>query len=694
MSNLVLEYPFWAILLCPLLGLAFAIGLYYRDKRLADLGSSTRWLLAGLRFVSITVIAFFLLEPLIRYFQTDIEEPVVVVAVDNSSSLILGKDSGEVRTSIEGLVANLPNAFDEKYNVVVYRFGQDVEQDVPLDFTDPVTDISALFESLKDRYANRNLGAVVLASDGIYNRGSNPRYALGGLNVPVYTIALGDTTVKKDALISEVAANRLAFLGNTFPIEMRIRADKYKGVALECSIIQDGKVLDRKTFDVQSDQFEETVRFLIEANEPGLQRFTLRIGPLQDEVTLSNNVASVIVDVIDSRQKVLVLGQSPHPDVFALRRAIESSDNYEVEVAFQDNFKKPIDDFDIVVLHQIPALTSSQSLLQEINASDKPMFSIVGSQTVIKKMPSLGLGVQLSGGSGAFNDARGVLNPSFSKFNINTDINAFIKQAPPLQVPFGNWNISNSAEVILNQRIGSIDTEDPLLLVNEVNGEKNAILLGEGLWRWRLYDYAVNESHNEFDLLITSMIQFLSVKEDKRFFRVNGPRDLMENQPILFKAELYNDSYEAINEPEAILSIIDEEGNTYPFTFTRTETAYRLNTGSLPVGTYSYDASTIRNGKKFTDQGSFSIRPFELEASNLLANHTLLYNISENSGGQLYYPNQLSELSEAINGSQSVQPVSYTTEILSSMLNLGWPLLIILLLLSIEWFVRKRTGHY
>ena len=695
MKNLILEYPSWSILLCPVLGLIFATILYYRDKRLYDLSNGMRFFLAAVRFAAVSIIAFFLLEPLVRQFKTELEQPVLVVAVDNSTSLVLSKDSSENKAAIDELRKQVTEELEGDFETVFYSFGQEVTRNGELDFDQPITDISALFQSLKDRYSNRNLGGVVLASDGIYNRGSNPRYALGGLNVPVYTLALGDTTIRKDALIAEAAANRLAFLGNNFPIEVRVRADRYKGATLSCSLIQDGAVIDQKKIPVQSEMFEGTLRFLVEAKKPGLQRYTLSLGAMDDEITLANNRASVVVDVIDSRQKVLLLAHAPHPDLFALRRAIESSDNYEVDVAFQSDFNSSdLEEYDIHVLHQLPSLRTSEALQIAINKSDKPIFAIVGGQTIVKRMPSMGLGVQLNARRGSFNDVNGVLNPSFSKFSLDRSINEFLGQAPPLQVPFGNWSISNSAEIVFNQKVGNIDTEDPLLLVNEINEEKNAILLGEGIWRWRLYDYAVNESHSQFDGLITSLIQFLAVKEDKRFFRVQGPRDLMENEPIIFNAELYNASYEAVNDAEASMEIRDGEGKTYPFNFSRTDKAYRLDAGTLPVGTYSYTAEVTRAGKQYTDRGNFSIQPFELEGANLRANHQLLYNISENSGGELVYSNNISTAIKAFKNSERATPVSYSTEILSSLLNLGWPLFLIILLLATEWFIRKRTGHY
>lgn len=608
----------------------------------------------------------------------------------------MGEDSASTSQRVRDIYAQLGGGFSADYEVATYTFGAELNEGGEIDFSEPITDISAVFSSLNDRYANRNLGAVVLLSDGIYNRGRNPRYVNSGLKAPVYTVAFGDTTIKRDARIAETAANRIAFLGNSFPIEAVIEADKLQGASARFSISHKGEVLFSETIDYNREIYSTTARAVLEAKDPGLQRYSLSLQYLDEESTEINNTTSVFIDVLDDRQEVLILGNSPHPDIKALRESIISNDNYKVEVALASDFDGDLSDFDLVVLHQLPSATSSgrkiEKLLQD---AEIPVWVIVGQQTTLNSLKNMGLGVSFVGRASSTNDVKGAVNPDFSLFKIGEGVNTLVQEAPPLQVPFGQWSWSNATEILLKQKVGRISTDDALLVINTSNDRKSAALLGEGIWRWRLTDYAINENHEIFDAFVGSLVQYLAVKEDKRLFRAYGPELAMENEALVFKAELYNPSYESINDADVELVIRSEEGTEFPYFFSRTLEAYRLDVGSLPAGNYTYEAFLNRKGERMSDSGSFGVKPFALEGARLRADHQTLNLISVNSGGELYYPGNVSELIQRLNeGQGELKPVSYSNEIFSSILNFRWIFFILLILLSAEWFIRKYLGRY
>ncbi|MGK0280353.1 MAG: hypothetical protein ACI9RU_003136, partial [Litorivivens sp.] len=159
--------------------------------------------------------------------------------------------------------------------------------------------------------------------------------------------------------------------------------------------------------------------------------------------------------------------------------------------------------------------------------------------------------------------------------------------------------------------------------------------------------------------------------------------------------ELYNPSYESINDADVELVIRSEEGTEFPYFFSRTPEAYRLDVGSLPAGNYTYEAFLNRKGERMSDSGSFGVKPFALEGARLRADHQTLNLISVNSGGELFYPENVSELIQRLNeGQGELKPVSYSNEIFSSILNFRWIFFILLILLSAEWFIRKYLGRY
>ena len=117
--------------------------------------------------------------------------------------------------------------------------------------------------------------------------------------------------------------------------------------------------------------------------------------------------------------------------------------------------------------------------------------------------------------------------------------------------------------------------------------KKVGVVSGEGIWRWRLHDFMSNENQNAFDELVNKTVQFLAVKEDKSKFRVFTENNYFENQEVQFRAELYNQSYELVNEPEIKLNVKDAEGKEFKFLFNRTMQAYVLNAGRFPAGQYT-----------------------------------------------------------------------------------------------------------
>ncbi|MFT6148333.1 MAG: hypothetical protein ACJAUH_001014 [Saprospiraceae bacterium] len=699
MTNITFEYPVWFAIFCVSAGLLYAGILYYKDNRFHEKGKWLNWALATARFLSVTLIALLLLSPLLKSIKTETRKPVVVLAQDQSESV--GNELKGDTTTYQKSFEALRNRLAEKYDVKEYAFGDEVREGVDFKYDDKVSNLSSILNEVYDIYSNQNLGAIVLATDGIYNEGNNPIYSGSKLNVPIYTVALGDTTPKRDVVLRRVFHNKIAYLGDKFGIQVDVTAQNSLGTntVLSVSKIEKGgrvRKLQDFPIGIKDENFFFTQEIILSAEQSGVQQYRLQVAAIQGEVTTVNNVQDIFVDVLDARQKILLIANAPHPDLAAIRQTVSKNKNYEVKIAFLDNFRENIADFNFAILHQIPSVSKDvTSLLRQLDARKMPRLHIVGNQTnlaVLNKSQSV---LTINGNSRNTNEVQTFVADNFNLFTIDDRLKQELKKFPPVIAPFGDFKASIKAQVLLYQKIGTVETEYPLLAFGEENDIKVGVFAAEGIWKWRLFDYLQNQNHDIFDELMSKSIQYLTLKEDKRKFRVSINKNVFnENERIYFDAELYNQSYELINEEDVSLKITNEDSRDFPFTMNKTENAYTLDAGLFPVGNYTFTGGVNSNGKKLTYNGKFSIRPIQLEGFATTANHGLLKLMSQKYDGAMVYQDNLMALADSIEAKNTIKPVIYSANQTRSIINLKWIFFLILFLLSIEWFFRRFFGAY
>jgi hypothetical protein len=703
MNNLIFQYPAWYVLLCILLGFLFAAGLYFRDRTFRNASEQSQKLLAGLavfRFLSATIISILLLSPFLRKKSTETEQPVVVFLQDNSNSIgaeLNADDSLQYAEQIKSVKSGLSGKYDVKF----YTFGDKLKAGEPMDFKDKSTDISGALDEIYDQYTHQNLGAIILASDGIFNKGNNPVYSSQQLGAPVFTIALGDTTRHKDIKISRVYHNSIAYLGDRIEIKVDIEAYSGKGEDVVFSLQhiqpQGVKKIHEEIVAVDKDEILLTKSINIPLEETGVQQYRISVSPLENEKNLQNNTQSIFIDVLDSRQKILILANAPHPDISTLKSALEGNKNYEVTVKYaKEDIIATLPDYNLVILHQLPSKKYAvKPVLDEIRAKKIPSFYILGAKTDVQLFNTAQSLVKIDGYNGSYNDVQAIVDKGFTKFELTEDIISNLPKLPPLKVPFGMYAADARTSVVLKQKINMVETDYPLLLLSDEGETKQGIFLGEGIWRWKLYNYLNYKNQELISTLISKTVQFLSVKSDKRKFRIELPKKVFaENEPITFHAELYNENYELVHDPDVEISILNENKQEYPFNFDKSDQGYELDAGFFPSGNYTYKAQTTFNGKLFTASGQFNVKSINLESVNPVADHHLLYLLSKQNGGKLYYPNQLEGLKNDLLNQSEIKPVLHDIYKTTSIINLKWIFFIILAFLAVEWFIRKYNGAY
>ncbi len=697
-ESLKIQYPQYFIALCLLLGIFYALSLYFRNKKWKDHKSYVPTILGVLRTIAVAWIAYFLLVPILERFKQRTQQAIVVIASDASSSISEAMDSTSLAT-YQSSLKQLKNDLGADFKVETFQFGETIRVTESDTLDGMSTDISKAFEYIEEQYNDQHIGAILMATDGIFNEGRNPLYVANDLSAPLYPIALGDTTIKKDIVIKNLLYNKIAYLGDKHEIQADIQATNVIGAKSTVTLykVVGGKRtrIDEQSVSIKSNDFFKTLLFKVSADAAGAMQYVVTVSGVANELSTSNNAKTAYIDVIDARQEIFIIANAPHPDIHALRKALELNKNYKISqyIAGEDI---PIAKADVTLFHNLPSPEHNiDNLLSTLNKNKKSRIYITGPQTDLKSFNGKRTGLSIQGVIGQSNESQANVKSGFNKFTLSEKLRRDIGNYPPLLTPFGEYTLSSTADKLLVQKINGIQTQYPLLAFDQSQGIRTVYICGEGLWKWRLFNYLQDKNHQVFDELIKKTAQFASVKDDKRKFRVNiAKNDYKVNEEILLDAQLYNDVYELINTPEASLTIKNSEGKSYDYTFTKSNNYYTLNAGALTEGSYTYIGKTNHNGKNLTSSGKFRIESIQKESYNLTADHGLLYQLAEKYKGKVYLPNQVASMAEEIKTNNTMKPVVYQEKDNRMLMHYPWLLLPIILLLGIEWFYRRYSGGY
>lgn len=691
-AEILFQTPPWYIGLCLLAGAMYAYFLYQPKP---SWPKTTNYALAFLRGVLVSIIAFLLLNPLLRSIQTLVDKPKVVIAIDNSESVnTYGQKALDALNQLRESLA------DDGLEVAVQTLNSEnfEEEFNSLKFNQRTTNLSELLSNIKNNYEGRNLTDVILLSDGISNQGLAPTF--GNYSFRIHSVGVGDTLPKRDVSLKNIAANDIAYLGNQFPIQADIVANGYAGQTATVTLRQNGTTLatQRVTFG-QKEDFKQ-ISFQASSSVKGVQHYVIEVVPLNGEFTTRNNRRDVYIDIIDGKEQVLILALAAHPDIKAIRTILEKNLNYDVDVrmfGLNPSAEAYVDKkYDLIILHQLPDVfgIGADILQRYLQRDNTPLFFVVGTQSNAAKMSQANSSLVINAQAGQIDKVSGRFNPNFQLLNLDPEKLSVLEKMPPLTVPFGEYRLSPGSEVVLYQNVGNLKTNKPLLVVNTGGARKTAVLAGEGIWQWRMEEYALNEKQEAVDEMLQKVIQLISIKEDKRKFRVYPlANEYNVGDKVAFETEAYNDIYEKIYGQNVRLEITNERGKTQSYTYTNAQGASRFELSGLTEGVYQFKATTTLKNAVESVTGQFIVRDLALESLNLTADFGMMRALSQQSGGQFVGASQIESLKQYLLKNKAPDRLD-STEDLSELIQNKWLFFLLLLLATAEWGVRKYQGSY
>ncbi|MFM7596267.1 MAG: hypothetical protein ACKO4Y_08825, partial [Flavobacteriales bacterium] len=604
---------FWLLLLLAISG-AITWYFYKGNNWLNSQKKVVRWGIPLLRGGGIFLLLTLLLEITLLINHTEVEDPILLTVLDNSSSIVQYKDSVETKRTMNELINAIKNQFAGKYQLAFYTAGKSIKENGSLTFNEQESNHAKAFDYIAEQYLNRNIGAILFASDGNYNVGDNPTYPAEKINLtPIFTLGIGDTTPKKDQIITNLYYNDVVFLRDEFPIEVDLEAFKIKQKQVKVTLSQQGKTVGSQVVKYTNQTYNfKQVRFDVIASKVGFQPYTVSVEYLDGEFSRKNNTKTCYIEVVDSRNSVCFMSNGVHPDLAALRAVASANENYQSTFVstkeLLDKGLKP----DLVVWHN-PTFQFDPNVSAYLEQHRIPVFYVISPSASNPDLSKLKIFANTNGRSQS-DEVQGSLNPGFNAFELSEECKQGIPYYPPLSTKFGALNPLGNTEALLNQRVGNSVKKEPLIYFGKTKQNvPYGVIYGEGVWRWKLNEFMKYQHYDYFTELFSKSFNYLMVKRAGMGLSVQFEKRFGKYDRIGVNANFYNASLEPITKPVINLTLIGPTGKKYTNRFNVSGNHYTLDLGTLPSGTYKWTASTMFEKKKYAKSGIFVVEDIGLE---------------------------------------------------------------------------------
>jgi len=709
--SLNIIYSFSTIFLILLILLILGWTYFYYRRTIPDLNTRDKILLYFLRILSLIFIVLSTGELAIETITSRTEKPVTAIIVDNSKSIQIDKD-----IILEKLPYIIQKAKNSNQNIEVFFFDDNVKQ-ISIDSLDKFnfeghsTNISkALSEIIKNK-SERNYQNLILITDGIYNSGENPIYQTEKLEMPAIIFGVGDPKPKNDISIDDIVTNDIVYAQNQTPLKVNIKSNGFENRQATISFFEDKKLIEKRTFTI-SGNYQE-IEFNYTPETEGEKKLNFSITPLQGEYTEKNNFASKYIKVLSNKIKVLTIAGKPSYDLSFINQAIKSNKDFQLETLIE----KPDGDFyplfrnerfldsaNVIFFVGFPAVNNSERfvrrVLSRIEKDNVPLFVLVNPDVDFNRLSLFKNYIPFD-----WRSAYGTASQIFIDVPEDKSKNEILNIAstnsaevwntfPPIFRVDREFLAKPESEVLSFFKLQTTRINQPLIISRNLNKHRSIAFLGFNIWRLKLLNAMKEEESIYFDRFINNSIKWLTSKEIEKNLKVKLNKKIFDiNEKVNFIAQFYDEANQPVDDAQISLDIF-EKGSKISTTFFKPlgNGIYSAEFENLNKGDFEFQASTEYAGKKYSDNGRFSVTETELEYRDLTMREDLLKRMALITNGTYTHISNSDEFIQNLSNYLVKKEKPREVKSIFYAWNSIYVLIILILFLSLEWFLRKRWG--
>lgn len=685
---------FLALFLIISAGAAF---FFYRN---APLPNPKKYFLMAVKGLAVFLLLALFIEPVLSSLVNQSSEKLDIILVDNSRSNLIQGKSDDIKK-----ILNDNGLHSSSYKLFTFsNSSQQLSSPDSFSSNGFNTDLSSALRNIRNSFPNRNFNSVTVISDGVFNAGGNPLYEAKTLQAPFITFGVGDSVQKKDIIIKNLSYNDKAFTNIPVKIKAQVSIYGYTGTA-NINLIREGIVISTKQINSSGAESYET-EFDITESAAGKIKYSIEAENKEGEITFKNNYSDFYITFIDNKVNVLLISGGPSYDDAFVTGVLKRINNYNItfRTAKSPNefYEGPVDSRSIAELSALfllnfPTSSTSSAIVSELADKCKtfgiPVIFFAGKNSDYQKL-------------GAFDDLLpfNISRPNSGETLFNLQIvtsadNSLSKVSKVSEVNSTTQIFRNVSGILPKPGSITVATDkgsgEPMMMTRTSGDQKSTAFLGYGLWRWKLNSSSSAEKTLERFLIET--INLTLQKEKRTKLKVYPAKDFFDySEQIKIYADVFDENYLPTRNAVVSGKIIRKDGSTAgELTFTPEENRYAAYFPPLPYGDYSIEASADLNGSYYAADNS-RLTSDTLNTEYLITHSDLnaLKELSQNTGGAYISQNDASNIASLIGN--TINPAGNDVSLRKALRFNLWEnkyiLILIILLLTIEWVVRKRNN--
>jgi uncharacterized membrane protein len=728
-------WPKWILFLL-VLGAAAALAWRIRSRlahtshNLKNWHAGVIWLLETLL---ISLLLVLLWQPAVLIAQLTPEQNIIAVLVDDSRSMGISGNAGTreaqaVKALRDGTLAQL----GEKFQTRLYKLDRNLTRVSDLrEFGDPAAPSTHIGDSLKQLVADTSdlpIGAVVLLSDGSDNSGGvdlDTISALRNRHIPVHTVGFGEDTISPDVEIEDVVVPPRALADSRLSATVSLHQRGYAGRKGTLAVRDGDKTLVSREITFASDGKVQTEDLLFNAGAAGAKSLSFSIDPLPDERNRLNNSVTRLVNVSSDKRRILYVEGEPRWEYKFIRRAVDDDQIVQIvsmlrttenkiyrqgisdPAELADGFPTRREDlfrYQGIIVGSVEAgyfTPAQQDLMREfvdrrgggllwLGGHSSLADGVWGGSNLVDLLP-----VVLPNQKTTFHRAPATaqLTPvgadsAICRLVDDPQANVQRWKKLPYLMDYQDAGTPKPGAAVLAEMMAG-NRKLPMLITENYGRGRTAILATSGTWRWKMSQPLGDTTH---DMFWQQLLHWL-VSDTPGHVVASVPNQILfDDGHVRFSADVRGADFSAAPEAQVRARIIGPDGTTSVVDMTPAPDkpgAFQADWTAEKQGSYVVEV-IAQKGQDEIGRDVLSFQRMDGVAENFHTeqNRELLERLATQTGGRYWRPEELSKLAEQIPYSEAGITVRETKELW----NLPLVFLVLILLRSAEWLLRRRWG--